>query len=123
MFSRAPPGLPVRPRTGARTKLERHEESLEATLEAVDRCRARRRALNAEMARPTVLAHPQTVTAYLSDLAGTLAKAPERAQALLRKHVGTITMTPQAEGPDRHYLATGAFDVSVFVQTSCGGRI
>lgn len=85
--------------------------------------RARRLTLEAQAARPAPLPRPEALTAHPRDLATVLEKQPERSQAILRKHVGTITLTPQGEGPDRCYLATGAFDVSVLVKTSCGGRI
>ena len=47
----------------------------------------------------------------------------KKARGLLRKHLGPTRLVPRTEGPDRHYLATGAFDLSVLVRTSCGGRI
>lgn len=85
--------------------------------------RARRQALADSSATATAAPHPRTVTAYLRDLSKTLTEAPQQARGLLQKHLGEIRLTPNAEGPDRHYLATGAFDLSVFVRTSCGGAI
>ncbi|HVE15663.1 MAG TPA: hypothetical protein VNB29_02960 [Chthoniobacterales bacterium] len=63
------------------------------------------------------------MTAYLQDLNRTLAEAPDKARGLLQKHLGPIRLVPKTEGPDRHYLATGALDLSVFDRTSCGGAL
>ncbi|HYV45510.1 MAG TPA: hypothetical protein VFA20_11645 [Myxococcaceae bacterium] len=85
--------------------------------------RARRQALADSSTVATTAPHPRAVTTYLRDLSKTLAEAPQQARGLLEKHLGVVRLTPNAEGPDRHYLATGAFDLSVLVRTSCGGRI
>jgi len=34
-----------------------------------------------------------------------------------------VRLVPKTEGPDRHDLAIGAFDLSVLFRTSCGGGI
>ena len=78
-----------------------------------------------ELANPETTSaapHPRTVTAYLRDLSKTLAQAPQEARTLLKKHLGEVRMTPNAEGPDRHYLATGAFDLSVLVNDQLRGQ-
>jgi site-specific DNA recombinase len=86
--------------------------------------RDRRKALlDASAASAALAPHPRVVTAYLQDLNRTLAEAPEKARGLLQKHLGPVRLVPKTEGPDRHYLATGALDLSVLYKTSCGGRI
>src|SRR5262245_4853301 len=86
--------------------------------------RDRKKALvDASAASPALAPHPRVVTAYLQDLNQTLAEAPEKARGLLQKHLGPVRLVPRTEGPDRHYLATGALDLSVLYRTSCGGAI
>ena len=84
--------------------------------------RERKKAL-ADATRSGLAPHPRVVAEYLQNLNRTLAKEPEKARGLLHKHLGPVHLTPKAEGPDRHYLAVGAFDLSVFDRTSCGGGI
>lgn len=84
--------------------------------------RERKKAL-ADATRSGLTPHPRVVAEYLQDLNRTLAEAPEKARGLLQKHLGPVHLVPKIEGPDRHYLATGALDLSVFDRTSCGGRI
>lgn len=69
------------------------------------------------------------VHGYLKDLKTTLSADPVRANAVLARHVGHITMTPKQKGPEkRWYRASGAFDLSlnlpaVLGKCGCGARI
>ena len=42
---------------------------------------------------------------------------------MLITEVFLVRLVPKTEGPDRHDLAIGAFDLSVFDGTSCGGAL
>ena len=51
------------------------------------------------------------VTKSLMDLKGLLNQDVTAAKAWLSEHVDSITMTPAAEGKNRHYVASGTWDL------------
>ena len=60
-----------------------------------------------------VLPSPKVVEGYIRNLFECLERDPERARGLLRAHFeqSPLILTPQSEGPDRFYRATGAFNL------------
>lgn len=52
---------------------------------------------------------------YFRNLLGLLQTDPIRGREVLSRFVAPIVMTPKAEGPDRGYRATGAFNMSFFL--------
>jgi site-specific DNA recombinase len=70
--------------------------------------------------------HPVLIRDYLANLAANL---ETDARALVRKHVGLITLTPKEKGPERIYQASGALKLflpmtsSVNESNYCGGPL
>ncbi|MFN0060906.1 MAG: zinc ribbon domain-containing protein [Myxococcaceae bacterium] len=104
-------------------------ERLRAEEEHLQALRERKTTARTKESRAQLAAHPHVIKSYLHDLAGTLAQDPQTSRPILAKHLGPVTLTPKSEGPDRHYLATGALNISVPLQAqvfdtfNCGGRI
>lgn len=101
----------------------------EAKLEIL---RQRRSATVTTQDRAKIVPHPKVIESYLTDLLKTLEADPVRGRALLEKHMGAITLTPESESPGRRfYRATGAFNLAASLgqnsrlieKPSCGGRI
>lgn len=79
------------------------------------------------------------VEGYVRDLLGTLEADTERGRELLRRHLGSVTLTAKFEGTRRYYHAAGAFNLAVALEPEnssapiaggrllgkrcCGGRI
>jgi hypothetical protein len=63
----------------------------------------------------TVVPHPATIAGYLKNLLGLLETDPARGREILSRFVAPIVMTPEVEGPNRRYRATGAFNLSFFL--------
>jgi len=81
------------------------------------------RSARMSLARPAPTAKPPSgaqVEGYVRDLLGTLEADPERGRDLLRRHLGTVTLTPRIEGARRYYHAAGAFDLSVALDPENG---
>lgn len=91
--------------------------SLGAAVQRKDSCKYRLRVLRqarAAFAMPvagTTLPSAGTVEGYVRNLLGSLEADPERGWELLRRHLGSVTLTPTAEGGRRFYVAAGAFDL------------
>lgn len=92
----------------------------------------RQRAANVTTSdRAKLLPHPKAVEGYVRDLLRTLSADPERGRDILLNYMGGVWLTPKGEGPDRYYLATGAFNLAAALsrggelieKQSCGGRI
>lgn len=83
---------------------------------------------------------PAQVEGYVRDVLGTLEADTARGRELLRRHLGTVTLTPREEGGRRWYHAKGAFDLNAALDPEnklapvaggqlvrgkrlCGGRI
>lgn len=79
---------------------------------------------------------PERIAGFLRDSLGVLRTDPVRGREFLTKHLAPVVMTPEGEGPARHYRATSAFDLSialkhegplsgpsVFANGSSGGEI
>ncbi len=95
-----------------------YSAALAASLTSEEKRLAELRAKAALIAAPVqeVLAELPPVAmieAYVRELVEMLQARPEEAKALLKTHLGEIRMDPKRESPDRHYLATGAFQLSV----------
>jgi len=74
---------------------------------------------------------PEVIAGYLKNLFAVLDADPARGRELLSRFVAPIVMTPEGKSPNRHYRATGAFDLSFILTASsnrsgksgCAGRI
>ena len=64
------------------------------------------------------LPSPTVIASYLQNLFTLLETDPARGRELLARYVGSITMTPEGEGPARRYRATGAFNLSLLLGAS-----
>jgi len=88
----------------------------------------------AKRAGPGVVPQPKAIAGYVKNLLALLETDSTRGREILARFVAPIVMTPKAEGPDRGYRATGAFNMSFFLsvgtvvpdrsgKSSCAGRI
>jgi len=93
----------------------RDEEAQLAKLRAELSTRTR----TAAPTRPTP--HPTAIAAYAKNLFALLETDPVRGREILSHFVAPIVMTPEAEGPDRRYRATGAFNLSYFLAAPSSG--
>ncbi len=62
--------------------------------------------------RPAAVPPADAVRSYLANLGRTLGADPVRGRELLARHITPIVLTPKTEGPDRHYVGSGAFNPS-----------
>jgi site-specific DNA recombinase len=82
-----------------------------------------------------VVPHPTVIAGYLENLFALLDADPVRGREVLARFLSPVVMTPEnAEGPERRYRATGAFNLSFLLtaaaasenrsgKSSCAGRI
>jgi hypothetical protein len=81
-----------------------------------------------------VIPRPAAIAGYLENLLTLLETDPVRGRELLSRFVSPVVMTPEAEGPERRYRATGAFNLSFILTAAassegrsgkygCAGRI
>lgn len=82
----------------------REEEATLARLKVVRSSRTSR--------QPRVIPHPAVVSGYLKNLLALLETDPVRGREVLARFVSPVVMTPELEGPERRYRATGAFNLS-----------
>ena len=85
-------------------------------------------------------ASQEAVEGYFKEFVELLEKDPLRGRLAIKRHIGTMIMTPSVEGANRFYTATGAFNLRrlillktfdpapisedrVSVESLCGGRI
>ncbi|MBX3218883.1 MAG: zinc ribbon domain-containing protein [Labilithrix sp.] len=64
---------------------------------------------------PPPLPHPKVLVDGLTHLMAVLKSDPMRGRDVLSRFVSPLVMTPEGENPDRSYRATGAFDLSFFL--------
>jgi site-specific DNA recombinase len=108
-----------------------HLKEEETQLAKLKAARTAARPSRAPLAMPSAL----EIAGYLGDLVRTLSADPVRGQALLGRHLAPVVMTPNGEGPGRHYRLTGALNLAaclrtlekpaegVVVKNGSGGRI
>jgi DNA invertase Pin-like site-specific DNA recombinase len=70
-----------------------------------------------------IVPEPGVIAGYLRNLFPLLEIDPVRGREILSRFLAPVVMTPKVEGPNRHYLATGAFDLSFLVSAAHGGDI
>ena len=70
-------------------------------------------------ARPLVVP-PERIQSYIGNLVGVLETDPVRGRERLGRHLALVKMTPEGEGPERHYRATGAFNLSTLLREASG---
>ena len=69
-----------------------------------------------------VLPEPAVIEGYLKNLVSVLETDPARGREILSRFVAPIVMTPEIEGPARRYRATGAFNLSFFLNAIPAGE-
>lgn len=82
-------------------------------------------------AAPHVVPHPTMIAGYLKNLFALLETDTVRGREILSRFVAPVVMTPEVEGPNRRYRATGAFNIAYFLnavssgsgKSGCAGRI
>jgi hypothetical protein len=62
--------------------------------------------------------HRGQLERYLEDLLRLLEVDTIRGREVLVRHLTPVVMTPKGEGPDRHYVATGAFNLALTLRTA-----
>lgn len=101
------------------TKLKTEEDRLQKLM-------SRRAELAAEKARVPSVPTEETVEKYLTGLFKACDEEPAKARVMLASHfkADPLVLTPQNNGPDRFYEATGAFflwTTEVLGKSLCGG--
>lgn len=79
------------------------------------------RTVAASKNKTLALPSPAEVASYLGDLLATLGADSKAGQATLARHLAPVVLTPQGKGPDRHYRATGALNLSVCLRYLTAG--
>ena len=70
-----------------------------------------------------VVPHPGAIAGYLKNLFALLDTDPVRGREVLSRFVSPVVMTPEnAEGPERRYRATGAFNLSFLLTAAAEGE-
>lgn len=80
------------------------------------------RAAAAREGAPRVLPHPTAIAGYMKNLFALLETDSARGREILSRFVAPIVMTPEVEGPNRRYRATGAFNLSFFLNAAALGE-
>ena len=93
----------------------REEEATLGTLKS-------ERASAARQAPPPAIPDQATVAGYLKNLFAVLETDPVRGRELLSRFVSPVVMTPELEGPERRYRATGAFNLSFILTAAAVGE-
>lgn len=63
---------------------------------------------------------PERIQTYIGNLVDVLETDPVRGRERLGRHLALVKMTPEGEGPDRHYRASGAFNLSTLLKEASG---
>ncbi|MDP3156593.1 MAG: recombinase family protein [Archangium sp.] len=66
---------------------------------------------------------PEAAKGLIDRVLSLIDRDPKSANVLLRKHLGTIVMTPDMKNPRGGFSASGAFTFGVAEKDGCGGRI
>jgi len=80
------------------------------------------RTATAKTNRPRGLPSAAVAAGYFKNLLALVETDPVRGRELLSRFVAPVVMTPKAEGPDRGYRGTGAFNLSFFLSTASAGK-
>ncbi|MGO9833550.1 MAG: zinc ribbon domain-containing protein, partial [Polyangiaceae bacterium] len=89
------------------------------------------RSVAARETDPRVVPHPAAIAGYMKNLFTLLDTDPARGREILSRFVAPIVMTPEIDGPNRRYRATGAFNLAFLLgslssrsgKSGCAGRI
>jgi site-specific DNA recombinase len=63
---------------------------------------------------------PERIQSYVRNLVSVLETDPVRGRERLGRHLALVKMTPEGEGPGRHYRASGAFNLSSLLKEASG---
>jgi hypothetical protein len=74
-------------------------------------------------ARPTVLPSAEKLAGYLEELVTILSRDAARGQALPAGHIAPVVLTPDGEGPDRHYRLNGALNILACLRRLVGKNL
>ena len=81
-----------------------------------------KRSSAARQAPAPVIPDQAAIAGYLKNLFAVLETDPLRGRELLARFVSPVVMTPELEGPERRYRATGAFNLSFILTASAQGE-
>jgi hypothetical protein len=101
---------------GALAKIGFSEALMKQLAEEEGRLAALRTHRARRLGAPSAAPDPEKIERYLADLFRLLKTDVRRGRELLAQHLAPITMTPEGEGPSRHYMLAGAFNLSKCLQ-------